>query len=103
MTSLEVKNRVEQEIGNDWTRSNAHGVDLKNCLVYPELQPFLNSTNEFMVDLWLVLEENPQTRQGYKIVFDENSGMFGLAVSDQNGCGTFLGYYGDFNTTLDAM
>jgi hypothetical protein len=104
MTSLEVKNRIEQEIGCKWEHSNAHGVDLRTCLVHPERQRFLDCADEGRaVDLWLVLEEDPKTRRGYKIVFDEDNGMCGLSIADQNGRAVFLGYYGDFITTLDAM
>jgi hypothetical protein len=104
MTSSEVKNRIEQEIGGEWEHSNAHGVDLRTCLVHPERQRFLDCTDEDRaVDLWLVLEEDPKTRGGYKIVFDEDNAMCGLAIADQNGRAVFLGYYGDFITTLDAM
>lgn len=54
------------------------------------------------VEHWLVLEETPGG--GYQIVFDEDSGQFGLATFD---VGTrrdyFPGLYGNFLETLDAM
>jgi hypothetical protein len=50
-----------------------------------------------------MLEENPKTRRGYKIVFDEDNGMCGLGIADKKGRAVFLGYYGDFIITLDAM
>jgi hypothetical protein len=63
---------------------------------------------EQTLDLWLVLEEKPGTKSGYKIIFDDQKQMFGLAI-----CGResekevfhdiFIGYYGTFLETLDGM
>ena len=55
--------------------------------------------------VWLVLEERPVERDGYKIIFNEQRGLFGLASS---GCPNdpfpvLCGYYGDFPTTLASM
>ncbi len=54
-------------------------------------------------DLWRVLEEHPDTRSGYRIVFDTRDMSFGLATTDQHGRDVFLGSYGTFMETLDAM
>jgi hypothetical protein len=44
MSPAEVKRKVFNEIGEDWSRSNAHGVDLKQCLLpKPMRKPFRNS------------------------------------------------------------
>ena len=100
----DVRNRVEQEIAGDWGRSNAHGVDLKTCLVDPRRQQYRDSFNESRtLDLWLVLEEDVQTHGGYEIIFDENNCQYGLAITDRNGCRIVLGYYGTFLETFDAM
>jgi hypothetical protein len=56
-----------------------------------------------MVELWLVLEERPDQRNGYKIVFDESRGDFGLACPGIAGHDIFLGCYGSFWTTFEAM
>jgi len=50
-----------------------------------------------------VLEEDPVARNGYKIVYDESRDEFGLAMRDSRGKDIFVGFYGDFLTTLDAM
>ena len=50
----------------------------------------------------MVLEEKPQARDGYKIVFDEDSGGFGLASPGISGpC--YLGRFGSFMEAFDAM
>jgi hypothetical protein len=104
MTSSEVTELIVQEIGADWRHTNAHGVDLRACLVTPERRTYCDPINDARkFDLWLVLVEHPDTRAGYKIVFDERDRSFGLAMTDQRGCDVFLGSYGTFMETLDAM
>jgi hypothetical protein len=56
-----------------------------------------------MIELWLVLEEDPVNRNGYKIAFDEERGDFGLACPGIDGHEIFLGWYGSFWTTFEAM
>ena len=104
MSPNDVTRIIEGEIGSDWSHTNAHGVDLRSCLWPPERLSFsdpLDSNRCF--DLWLVLEENPRTRGGYKIVFDEQRREFGLATREQSGRDVLLGFYGTFMETLDAM
>ena len=50
-----------------------------------------------------MLEEDPVARNGYKIVYDESRDEFGLAMQDDRGNDIFLGFYGDFLTTLEAI
>lgn len=99
MTSSEVSRIIEEEIGGDWSRSNLHGVDLKRCLVLPIKQIYEDSfVKGESLSLWLVLEENPDTKDGYKIIFGEESAQFGLAIQT-----IFIGYYGTFLETLAGM
>jgi hypothetical protein len=53
--------------------------------------------------LWLILEEDPKGRKGYKIVFDDSESLFGLATTQKNGPDIFLGFYGTFMETLESM
>jgi hypothetical protein len=104
MTPSEVTQLIAQEIGSNWGHTNAHGLDLKVCLVTPELGAYCDPMDDARTfDLWRVLEEHPNTRSGYRIVFDERDRSFGLAMTDQHGRDVFLGSYGTFMETLDAM
>jgi hypothetical protein len=109
MTPAEVKRRVLDEIGGDFTRSNLHRLDLKRCLLSsPMRKTFQNSffdpklqesdVNPRNKEFWLVLEEQPITKNGYEIVYEDDRDQFGLAIG-----GTFIAFYGDFLETLDAM
>ena len=103
MNATEVTRLIESEIGEDWDRSNAHGVDLKVCLVPPALCRFENCFNPVdSIELWLVLEEDPQNKGGYMIVFDDSTREFGLAIhgTDQD---VSLWSYGSFLDTLEGM
>ena len=103
MTAADVRALVEQQIAGDWQHSNAHGVDLRRCLVEPQKLVYdIAGRSSESCDMWLVLEEDPDDQSGYKIVYDEAENMFGLAIAGSER-GAFIGFYGDFIDTLDAM
>ena len=104
MTTVGVKQRVLTEIGNRWGESDAHGVDLRKCLVQPELRQFISGFDEKVsFPLWIVLKEDPAGNSGYMIVYDEDEDNFGLAVSDVNQGLTYIGTHGSFMDTLEGM
>ena len=104
MTSDEVLALVDGEIGDRWLQTNLHGCDLRRCLVTPILRVYEDTKQPpESVTLWLVLEEVPETSDGYKIVYDEQQGLFGLACPGVSGSEVFLGYYGTFWETFEAM
>ena len=104
MEAAEVYQIVEREILGDWSSSNAHGVDLKRCLINPpERRVYQESGTQQEMHLWLVLEEMPDDHTGYSIAFDDAASMFGLATRGWHGEEIFLGYYGTFLETLEAM
>jgi len=106
MTSEEVRQFVEHQIGGLWNLRNDHNCDLKKCLVIPEKKRYLDPHNEYQgIEFWLVLEEDPETRNGYKIIYDEKEGMFGLVApgAEKDRCPIFIGYYGDFLETYMGM
>jgi hypothetical protein len=58
-----------------------------------------------LIELWLVLEEHPEHRGGYKVVYDESTGGFGLAAPGRTPADVpgYFGEYGDFMEALAAM
>lgn len=103
MTSKEIKDIIAQEINNNYDLSNAHGVDLRTCLIEPTLDNYIDSFNEkSILKLWTVLEETPD-KEGYKIVFDANNKTFGLGILTEKNESMFIGYYGSFLETLEGM
>jgi len=104
MTPNEVKSIILKEIKNNYNLSNNNSVDLKKCLVSPTLRFYQDSFNDnTIVSLWLVLEEDLITKKGYKIVFNEKTESFGLAIPGHGGADFLVGYYGSFLETLKAM
>ena len=103
MNAKEVTAIINEEIGDNWNLSNAHGVDLNTCLLTPEKKTFTDFPSGKICELWLVLEEDPKERKGYKIVFDDTKGLFGLSTDQQEGPDLFLGFYGSFIETLKSM
>jgi hypothetical protein len=77
MKPKEISQLIEKEINGDWTISNRHGCNLKKCLIRPK-KGKLRSGGEIK-DYWIVLEEIPETLEGWKVFFDEKTNKFGLA------------------------
>jgi hypothetical protein len=77
MTPKEISQMIEKEINGDWDITNWHHCDLKRCLVRPKKRKlkFFNEIRE----AWIVLEEYPETLDGFKTYFDERTKKFGLA------------------------
>jgi hypothetical protein len=106
MTAADVRAIIESEIGGDWSQTNAHGVDLRRCLIPPRKVKCRNTFPKLRggkpLSLWIVLEETPGTRDGYLIVFDGKRNTFGLADWDGD-TPVFLGFHGSFLNTLQGM
>ena len=104
VTSEEVSRRVEAEIGDGWEIEYPHGVQLRRCLVTPRKERMRVGWDETSsIDLWVVLEAEPGERSGYIVAYDGVEEKFGLASQDAAGHRVFLGYYGSFLETLEAM
>lgn len=107
MTADEVRTRVEREIAGDWDRTNAHGCDLRRCLVGPVRVDYEDPLNTpaghppELTPVWLVLEEDPADPTGYKIVFDEPADMFALAVGSPRPA--VISHYHTFLFAYDSM
>jgi hypothetical protein len=101
MTADEVRALVDEDIQRNWPpEMNWHGIQLEQCLrPQPELRTYRDSFSEDeVVQLWLVLQEVPGDESSYQVIFDEESGKFGLAIG-----GVFIGFYGSFVDTVAGM
>ena len=96
MTKKEISQLIEKEINGDWSITNWHNCDLKKCLVRPKKRK-LTLYPEKIKEVWIVLEENPETLEGYKVFFDETTKKFGLAGDSEP-----FGYVCNFHDTFIA-
>ena len=103
MTEIEIQKMVAATIGDQWDRSNLHGVDLRRCLVPPKQVTAINAGDETETPVWLVLLEAPDTRLGYAVAYHEESKQFGLVQLTKEYAPCLIGLYGGFFNTLEAM
>src|SRR4051812_15495644 len=99
MSADEVSEIIGREVAERWDDAFPHGITLRRCLVSPpRIGRFVDPEDSpEAFELWIVLEERPETHDGYQIVFDGRD--FGLASSGN----VFLGYYGTLLETLNAI
>lgn len=102
MNEEQVRSLVLEQIGAQWGRTNLHGVNLRECLVPPKRISVVDVTNEMDVEVWVVLQEAPGG-DGYGVVYDEESGKFGLIQVATGYEPSLFGIYGDFFDAFDAM
>ncbi len=111
MQPKDVRKSIENEIGDDWTVTNHHDVDLRRSLVEPRKITVIErivrngKITDRTLDVWLVLVERPETEEGYRIVMQEAAPVFGLASQGfPNDEHLVLdGWYGDFMTAFVGM
>jgi hypothetical protein len=111
MESAAVSSLVREQIGGRESLPNSHGIDIRHCLTTPTIIKVIHrkvkngQIEDSIETVWLVLEEDPVAKGGYKIVFSEDRGLFGLASVGfaNNPYPVLCGYYGDFPTTLASM
>ncbi len=104
--AAQIKKTIEKEISES-TIDNWHGItkdNIKEHLVGPILEKYIDSMDENHIrELWTVLEEEPKTKAAYTIYFDPDEKEFGLGLNTKDNTKVFLGIYGSFITTLNAM
>ena len=77
MKPKEISKMIENEINGDLSITNRHNCDLKKCLIRPKRRKIRFGVE--LHDVWIVLEENPETFEGFKVFFDDKIRKFGLA------------------------
>jgi len=103
MTPEAISALIDQDISSHREELSWFGSQLDVCRQIPKLLEFTDSSNnDEPVMLWLVFEEDPITRLGYKVVYSEEDQVFGLAVHGSRN-GILIGLHGSFVETLRAM
>lgn len=103
MTSAEIAAIIKNELRVKSDVTNVFGLDLTKCLIMPTIQRCKDSNDSLYVyELWTVLEER-EDGNGYKIYFDEERNMFGLAINSDKDELINIGLYGSFLETLYSM
>ena len=104
MNAIDLRKRIEAEIGNDWSRTNLHNVDLRTALLSkPREITVVDAAGEKAIQVWLVLEECPGTNAGYGVVYSEEDEAYGLVQFSEGYEPCLLGVYGSFTDTFGAM
>ena len=104
MNASELRKQIEAEIGNDWSRTNLHNVDLRASLLSePRKIIVVDASGERIIPVWLVLEECPEANTGYGVVYSEEDAAFGLVQFAEGYEACLFGIYGSFINTFDAM
>jgi hypothetical protein len=84
LQATDVRKMIEKEIGDDWSVTNHHHVDLRRALVQPRKITVIERTvkdgklRDRTISVWLVLVERSEPEDGYRIVMKENEPVFGL-------------------------
>ena len=78
MKPKEISLLIEKEINGDWSITNWHNCDLKRCLIRPKKRKIQFGAE--IKEVWIVLEENPETLEGFKVFFDDETKKFGLVM-----------------------
>ena len=103
MTCTEITDIILDEIKGGFERSNFHGVNLKKALLTPVKQKYISAQdNSISFELWTVLEET-EDQSGYTIFYDAEERNFGLGMKSEDNKLLYLGNYGSFLETLNAM
>jgi hypothetical protein len=103
MNSIEISEIIKTELQVEPDIKNVFGLDLAKCLVRPTKQKYKSSNDSTEIhELWTVLEET-EDGNGYKIYYDEESGLFGLAIRSDKDELIDIGRYGTFLKTLYSM
>jgi len=103
MTSAEIEELIKTELQVEPDLTDVGGLDLTKCLIKPIRQKYKNANDSLDIyELWTVLEET-EDGNGYKIYFDDDSKIFGLAIKSDKDELIDIGGYGSFLKTLYSM
>ena len=101
---------IDRELADAKSLDNWHGITMDNLtnhrLQNPTLARFENAgapDDPSEIDAWIVLDECPDSdSRGYLVAYYPDASMFGLALKNDP-IPTFIGCYGTFIETVNAM
>lgn len=99
MKPKEITQIIEKEINGDWSITNWHNCDLKQCLIRPKKRQV--NFGEGIKEIWIVLEEDTEMLDRHKVYFDEKTKKFGIVIhSDPFGfaCNSHDSFLAAFNS-----
>jgi hypothetical protein len=102
MDAQTLKSMIKTELDNH-KHLKWYGAGLSTCLIEPIIIDISNSSNDQTFKCWLVFEEQPLSKDGYKIIYDVEDNEFGLAIEGNNNMPIALSWYGNFVDTLENM
>ncbi len=88
LTSEKVKLIFIDAIGGKWVQANWQGMGLKDLFIEPKKVKVQNrimyrgKAEYTHFDAWLVMQEHPLNKNGYKIIYEPYTGEFGLVVTE---------------------
>ena len=110
MDASSLESLIDRELSSATALDNWHGITLESIAKHRTTPPvfarFENAGGPDgppEIDAWIVLDECPDSdAQGYLIAYYPAASMFGLALKNDP-LPTFIGCYGSFVETVDAM
>ena len=81
MKPNQITEKIKKETGGNWSITNWHGCDLEKSLIRPKKRKV--RCGDKIKELWIVLEEIPETLEGCKVYFDEETEKFGLVFHSE--------------------
>ena len=110
MDASSLKSLIDRELASVAALDNWHGITLDNIKKLRSTPPVLTRFENAgspddppEIDAWIVLDECPDSdSKGYLIAYYPDASMFGLALKNDP-LPTFIGCYGSFIETVDAM
>ncbi len=103
MDPLDILKIIRKEIKSTENKDIFKRYDFNRSLIPPKEILFVDGRNKSnKINLWLIFDENTESKSGYQVVYDEKTRKFGLAVRDYQKS-TFIGFYGNFVDTFRTI
>jgi len=106
----QVQRRVDVDLAALAEFKNLHGIELANLddfivpLRHESFEQSSPRATSALIGLWVVLDEMPNTNEGYLVVYCPRRASYGLATKgNSRHRPSFIGFYGSLRETLEGM